>query len=76
MLLALMAPFQLKIKIAVRVYHVYGEVRVPTVHEEFDCRQEADNRESKYAVAITEICRAVRTMLGHFVKFHANPSCS
>ena len=37
---------------AVRGYHVYGEVLVLTIDEEFDCRQEADNREDRYAVAV------------------------
>ena len=49
-----MAAFQLTVWTAVCGYHVYREVWVPTVDEEFDCRQEADNREDKYAVAIYE----------------------
>ena len=33
-------------------YHVYREVWVLAFDEEFDCRQEADNKEDRYAVAI------------------------
>ena len=43
--LLIMAAFQLTVRTVVRGYHVYREVWVPTVDEEFDCRQEADNRE-------------------------------
>ena len=44
-----MAAFQLIMRTTVQGYHVYKEVWVPKVDEEFDCWQEADNR---YAVAV------------------------
>ena len=47
-----MAALQLTVQKAVRGYHVYKEVMVPTVDKEFDCWQEADNREDRYAVAV------------------------
>ena len=42
--------------------------RVPTVDEEFDCRQEAHNKEDRFAVAVygdTQSSIHARTVLGH-----------
>ena len=47
-----MVAFQLTVQTAVRGYHVYREVWVPTVDKKFDCWQEADNREDRYVVAV------------------------
>ena len=47
-----MATFQLTVRTAVRGYNVYREVWVPLVDEEFDCRQDADNKEDRYVKAV------------------------
>ena len=63
-----MAAFQLTVQTAVRGYYVYREVRVPIVDEEFDCQQEADNREDRYAVAVngdTQSSILACAVLGH-----------
>ena len=68
-----MAAFQLTVQTAVRGYHVYKEVWVPTVDKELYFRQEADNREGRYAVAVygdtqssthTHACK----VLGHLLR--------
>ena len=59
-----MAAFQLTVPTAVRGYHVHREVWVPTVDGEFDCQQETDNREDRYALAVYGDPQS-STVLGH-----------
>ena len=81
MLLALMAAFQSTVRTAVRGYHVYREVWVRTIDEEFDCWQEAANREDRHAVAVyggihAEGYMHVQGLDTFFVKFRMYPSRS
>ena len=47
-----MAAFELKVRTAVRGYHVYREIWMSTIGDEFDCQQEPNNDEDRYAVAV------------------------
>ena len=47
-----MAAFQFTLKTAIRGYHVYKDVWTPTIGDEFDCRQEPNNVEDRYAVGV------------------------
>ena len=49
-----MAAFMLTMRTAVRGYHVYQDIWTPTVSDQFDCRQEPENEEDRYAVAVYE----------------------
>ena len=47
-----MAAFELTVRTAVRGYHVYKDSWMPTIGEEFVCRQEHGNVHDRHAVAV------------------------
>ena len=59
-----MAAFMLTMRTAVRGYHVYQDIWTPTVSDQFDCRQEPENEEDRYAVAVYEDSEST-DVLGH-----------
>ena len=48
-----MSSFELKIRTAVRGYHVYQDIWTPVLDEQFNCQQDTDNEHDRYAVKIT-----------------------
>ena len=60
-----MVAIELTVRTAVRGYHIYKEVRAPTIGEEFVCSQEWGNDHDRHTVSVH---REGKDVLGHLLR--------